>query len=322
MKIALVVIYNHRFDENIPKLDKIYGNRFSNIYHLVPFYDGNLPHVIPVYENSFYFQAYVAVAWSKLKSLGFNQFVFIGDDLILNPYIDEQNINAVLKLKNDDAFLPWYWGSFAEIPMEYPNFLPAWNAFYQKKHLKQHAINWQDLLPSYLEAKKVLEKNGFDTGKITRKNLKGYYHFYKYFYFKSRLKKYIQLLVLNQRLPPYPVVAGYSDFFVIPENDMEKCVQMMEVFRMMRLWVEFAVPTTLLLCCKNVVTEKDIEWEGQLPLEFYKSAERQNVDLNRPKLKKLFERIEQNDFSSLNDLFENNDLYIHPIKLSKINVKL
>jgi len=57
-------------------------------------------------------------------------------------------------------------------------------------------------------------------------------------------------------------------------------------------------------------------------LEFYKFAERQNLDINRQKLKKLFERIEQNDFSSLNDLFDIEDLYIHPIKLSKINVNL
>jgi len=322
MNIALVIIYNHRFDQNIPKLNKIYGERFSQIYHLVPFYDGDLPNVIPVYESSFYFQAYVGVAWSKLKSKGFEEFIFIGDDLILNPSINEQNINDVLKLKIGDAFLPWYWGSFAEIPMEYPNFLPAWNAFSQKKHLKQHAINWQDALPPYIEAKNILEKNGFDTGKITRKNLKGYYHSYKYNYFKSRLKKYIQLLYTNKRLPPYPIVAGYADFFVIPESDMEKCVEMMEVFRMMRLWVEFAIPTALLLCCKNVVTEKNIEWKGQLPLEFYKFAERQNVDINRQKLKKLFERIEQNDFSSLKDLFDIEDLYIHPIKLSKINVNL
>ena len=48
--VPLIIIYNHRFDQNIEKLNKIYGERFSKIYHLVPFYDGDLPNVIPVFE--------------------------------------------------------------------------------------------------------------------------------------------------------------------------------------------------------------------------------------------------------------------------------
>lgn len=39
--IALVIIHNHRYDANIPRLDEIYKSRFSHIFHLVPFYDGN-----------------------------------------------------------------------------------------------------------------------------------------------------------------------------------------------------------------------------------------------------------------------------------------
>ena len=59
-RIALVVIYNHRFDGNISIVEDLYRERFSNIFHLVPFYDGDRPDVIPVYENSFQFQGYIA----------------------------------------------------------------------------------------------------------------------------------------------------------------------------------------------------------------------------------------------------------------------
>jgi hypothetical protein len=39
--VALVIIYNHRYDKNIDILESIYANRFSNIFHIVPFYDGD-----------------------------------------------------------------------------------------------------------------------------------------------------------------------------------------------------------------------------------------------------------------------------------------
>ena len=57
-KVALLVVYNHRNDRNIPRVQEIYKSRFSHIFHIVPFYDGHVDgeEVIPVYENSFYFE--------------------------------------------------------------------------------------------------------------------------------------------------------------------------------------------------------------------------------------------------------------------------
>ena len=40
-KVALLVIYNHRYDKNIVRVKQIYAKRFSYIYHVMPFYDGN-----------------------------------------------------------------------------------------------------------------------------------------------------------------------------------------------------------------------------------------------------------------------------------------
>ena len=51
--VALVVIYNHRYDGNISIVEDLYRERFREIFHLVPFYDGDRPNVIPVYESSF-----------------------------------------------------------------------------------------------------------------------------------------------------------------------------------------------------------------------------------------------------------------------------
>lgn len=55
-KVALVVIYNHRYDKNIARVKSIYAKRFSYIYHVMPFYDGDKQDVIPVFESSYCFQ--------------------------------------------------------------------------------------------------------------------------------------------------------------------------------------------------------------------------------------------------------------------------
>jgi hypothetical protein len=49
---TLVIVYNHKYVKNIPLVETIDANRFRHIFHLVPFYDGSLRNVIPVYGQS------------------------------------------------------------------------------------------------------------------------------------------------------------------------------------------------------------------------------------------------------------------------------
>ena len=91
-KTALLVVYNHRYDKNIPVIDRIYANRFSYVCHLVPFYDGDQANVIAVYDSSHYFQNYIAQAYTHLKDKGFTHFFIVADDMILNPLVDENNL--------------------------------------------------------------------------------------------------------------------------------------------------------------------------------------------------------------------------------------
>ena len=73
-KIALLVIYNHRYDKNILRIEQIYEGRFSHIYHVVPFYDGNKENVITVFDSSFQFQGYISQAYQHLKNKKFSHF--------------------------------------------------------------------------------------------------------------------------------------------------------------------------------------------------------------------------------------------------------
>lgn len=104
--IALIVIFNHRFDRNIPILDGLLRGKWSNIFYIVPFYDGDRDDVITVYESSYCYQGYIAQAYQKLKEYKFDHFVFIGDDMVLNPNLTEKNILSELGIGRNDSYFP------------------------------------------------------------------------------------------------------------------------------------------------------------------------------------------------------------------------
>jgi hypothetical protein len=306
MSVALIIIFNHRFDQNIPKLNEIYGNRFSQIYHLVPFYDGDLPNVIPVFENSFYFQGYIPQSKHILKNIDCTHFVFIGDDLILHPKINESNILTELNISENGAFLPFSWGMITKMPMEWANTFPAINSFYLEDCLLHQAPDWKSLLPKKEEAIKKLQKLGFDSGKLNLKLLKNHKNSYKYPRFKITLKEYLKLLLKRRRTPAYPLLTGYSDMFIIPKNKLDCFSEYCELFRQMRLWVEVAIPTALVLSVDELIFEKETKWKGTTYWNGINSDE-------------MNERYEKNEFSldKLFSSYKTNELYIHPIKLSK-----
>ena len=107
-KIALLVVYNHRFDKNIPVIERMYRDRFTYIYHIMPFYDGKKENVIPVYENSYYYEGYIAQAYFCLKDKGFTHFFTIADDMIINPSINENSLFEVTGIPDDYCYIPGF----------------------------------------------------------------------------------------------------------------------------------------------------------------------------------------------------------------------
>lgn len=307
--VALIIIYNHRFDANIPKLEKIYENRFSTIYHLVPFYDGDLPNVIPVFENSFYFQGYIPQSKHILNKINASHFVFVGDDLILHPDINENNILNELKVSKDGAFLPFTWGMISKISMEWPNTFPSINSFYLEDYLLHHSPDWKKILPEREIAIRKLDKLGFTSGKLNFKLLKSENKSYNYPRFKITLKEYLKLFIKRRRTPAYPLMTGYSDMFILPKNKLEKFSEYCELFRQMRLWVEVAIPTALVLTIDNLVFEKDTKWNGTTYWD----------GINSEVMNKRYNSLDYS-FEKLSRDFGKNELFIHPVKLSKWNL--
>src|SRR5690348_16209399 len=105
-KVALIIIYNHQYNKNIEIVERIYKNKFSNIYHLVPFYRGEKSNVIAVYQSSYYFHGYVSQGLKSFFKKEYSHYFFIADDMILNPMINEDNYREYLHLSDHSCFIP------------------------------------------------------------------------------------------------------------------------------------------------------------------------------------------------------------------------
>ncbi len=112
-KPVLVVIYNHHYPDNVAKIEHIYGGRFSRIHHLMPFYEKHRDpnpanrkfNIIPVYDNSHYHQSFIANGFTDYYHQDASHYIFIADDLMLNPQINENNYQKFFNLTPDSAFI-------------------------------------------------------------------------------------------------------------------------------------------------------------------------------------------------------------------------
>ena len=158
-KLCLAIIFNHKFNKNIPILDKIYRNRFNNLYYIVPFnmvqIEGIEPKkIITVYETSYCFQGYIAQAYEKIKSIEYSHYVFIGDDQILNPSFNENNMLDYLNIKENESYIKEIIsydeianGSLKDQSNKLYNILSAFRT--------NVGVSYQNEIPSYYEACKI-----------------------------------------------------------------------------------------------------------------------------------------------------------------------
>jgi hypothetical protein len=305
--VALLIIYNHQFNKNIDILERIYEGRFTNIFHLVPFYNGTKENVIAVYDASFYFHGYIAQGFSSFYNSKFKHYFFVADDMVINPKINESNYAEILKLDNSTSFIPGlfslheskqYWRRIGE-------------AF--RWRLNPRGVEASNLIPSYQEAKSLLAQHGYGVGPLKFEQIwkvpKNFKEFKKIF---SRDKKYPVRYILNKIKPKeyhlsYPMVGSYSDIFVVSADSVKEFCHFCGIFSATRLFVEVALPTALTLSSKKIVMEKDIELRGK-PL--WTKEEYEELEPFNGSLKKLMNE------------FPNGYLYLHPIKLSKWNTEL
>lgn len=287
-KVALLVVYNHRYDKNIPIVNKLYKGKFSHVYHLVPFYDGDVENVIPVYDSSYYFQNYISQAFTHIKDKGFTHYLVVADDMVLNPIIDETNLWDKIGIEKKDCYI-----SRLTIMQERKSFWPHTIKALKYK-VKQPGVEIENILPSKAEAQKKFKDHGISCKKIP---LKRVIPRNKYDFFNLFLRQIPFSLELD-----YPLVGGYSDIFLLTSKEMPLFCQYCGAFAATKLFVEIAIPTSLFLTAESVKTDEDVLLKkGDIWFE-------------------EIEQLKETHRGDLNDLLINyptDKLFIHPVKLSK-----
>jgi hypothetical protein len=297
--VALVIIYNHQFNANIDVLESVYRGRFSTIFHLMPFYRGERRNVLPVYENSLYFQGYVAQAARHLVDLKVDHFLFVADDLLLNPRIDEQSYQELLGIDAESCFVPGFikleevkrWWSRCRDAMLFST--------------RQEGLEVEQQIPDAAEARRQFKKHGLDPGSLSYvsvtptprrvrspRSLRNYVR-----YHALGLVKAFKSYKLR-----YPMVGSYSDIFAVSKRSFPAFAHYCGVFAALRLHVEIAVPTAMVLASDKISSEESAPLRG---VALWSEEEMKMLEPYGRSLSKLLAN------------FPEEHMYIHPIKLSQ-----
>ena len=315
-KIALLIIYNHRYDKNIERLEGIYSKSFSHIYHIMPFYDGNISNVIPVYASSYHFQSYIAQAYQHLKDNGFTHYFIIADDMIINPTINENNLFDKTGIDQAQSYI-------YDIREIYDCYVVQHVNNMRKYRVKVKGVEVEKILPSKKDAEELFHKHKLRTGNLTIGYL---FMLARYAFMAKTLRKFIPILfdILFHRVKiQYPLLWGYSDILLLPANIMNRFVSYCGAFAATGLFVEYAIPTSLIFAADDIITDKDIKMHGvtQIYPKKYLNAKIHSYafEAYRPlcwEEEKLIKNYNYNLCHLLAN-FPEDIFFIHPLKLSK-----
>lgn len=287
-KICLCIVFNHAFPANIEVLERIYRHRFAAIRYIMPFHrDRDNADLITVYRGSYQHEGFVTDAYGELKDVDCTHFIFMQDDVLLNPAYDERNLAERLKLGPGSGFITqvgpltrdiasWHW---------LPGIL--WRLFYPRNLLSGSGVDsLQEILrhlPSVDQARKVMSAYGISDPVITGsanslKDPSSVFHNIPHFgTTDSHLVEPLNELVVNSLFStapsdgeitiPYPfaLTAWGADFFVVPKTSLHSYQHYCGVMAGASIFAEIAVGTALLLTVERVETANSVggkfEWD-------------------------------------------------------------
>ena len=124
LRVCVCVIFNHPFPKIVPIIREIYKDRFDKVLFFMPFERMPDEDVITVYHGCYASPAYITESRHILEQVDCDVFMFVHDDVILNPKLNERNFVDYFPLGPEDGFIPvaesppeamgdwiWYFGS-------------------------------------------------------------------------------------------------------------------------------------------------------------------------------------------------------------------
>lgn len=340
--VALVIIYNNNFEQNIEKIEKIYKNRFNVLFHLMPGYNVKQhkengtyhDNVLPVYYDSKNFNGYIPQVKDVLLATNCDYYAFIADDVLLDPVLNQDNLIDALSLskyaKDDNSQKTGYINEMyiidnAEL-IEYVYGMQS--ICYISSETYSYKHNYIKLLPSYDDACKRFLMHGLDpqqmcgTGFLTflQNNFARFLNWQNYIdlktlylnidqYTKNQLHFIADNCNKNDVNRCYPAVHAFSDFFVVSRAAFEEFAYLCGVFAIIGIFVEAAIPTAMILCLDNISKFKDTCY-----LKFDDGIYPHGRQKYPAMYKNDFMKLVQNEFST-----QNKQLFIHPVKLQQFD---
>jgi hypothetical protein len=291
-------MFNHKYEPNVPLLREIYKGRFSKIVFLMPFYRGTEPDILPYYANSFYFQLCITQNIKALQAINARHYVFIADDLILNPGINERNVIVSLHAGLDTVSISPVANLTNKSGFAWPRRLDI-----AKIHTNAVGVEWKALLPPYAVMVERIQKLGVP-------------HRVDITYFCDDLIRLGHKLPEQRPLiidPPYPCLAAYSDIFVIPRAFLGDFAHYAGVTGAMKLFAEVAIPTVSLMVSENLNFIPTIHFNADASIVDFSGTGIVYWAKEVDKLSAACESKLSNAFAGA----RSDALFIHPIKLSK-----
>lgn len=312
MSVALVVIFNHRYDQNVEKLASRFAGRFDAVKYLVPFTKLRSPSVVGVYASSLTFSSHIAQAYTALRNNSASHYLFIGDDLLLNPAINQHNVLDFLGVKDKEAYIK----NLARLEDAY--YLWTYCTGVQRSFRSPGFNIWSELPTPEVAAKKLRDLN-LEEKRVGLASLRHWDGHFCWQDLRHQPRFVWEWVRARSRPLPYPLVFGYSDLVLVPAAAMQQFADYCGVFGAMNLFAEVAVPTALALSCDRIRTELEI---GDL---FQKNSRRREgqtcygLELWGQAAIESFETSHGRKLSALDADFPADRLYVHPIKLSRWN---
>jgi len=319
MKLCLVVVFNHRFDKNLPLLRKYYGDKFAVIRFLMPFADDleeKETDVISVHFSSYLYQGFFGEARKRLRQIECDGYVVVGDDLLLNPSLDQGNLHQKMGLPLEDAYTKGL-ASLFDAPLSWSRTRTTYRALFAD------GLEWHRLLPDREEAMERSTRYGITHRPLGFRNLSPLWSkiglaslgtAIAWFAERQHSRRLFSRFIKDV---PYPLFYGYSDFLVLPKAGWDHFARYCEATAAMQLFVEAAIPLAMVLAYDRVQTELEY---GEL---FDAPHPQRRMRLRGIELQ--WQDSDRIDFENQHGLsltrliknFPEDVLYFHPVKLSK-----